>query len=243
MGVSLEGVGDDFDDYRKTGFKRFEATVSKLRAHDIPVVLQVTLNVQIMERLPRIVDYCLEQPHLYGVIFLAFKPVGRGAVFGETLSHLPHEDVHYALQGAFHQLSAKTRVGFDCCLTPGVTGIDAGYDSHAAAYLEGCSALRTSIGLSPTLDVMPCTFTGQYAVGNLHDRPLKDIWRGLMAQDFRDNMKAKAMINKACSGCAKYSYCLGGCPVMDLVNCGNDYLGREHRRDPQEPPSLTLVTK
>jgi radical SAM protein with 4Fe4S-binding SPASM domain len=225
VGVSLEGVGEDFDDYRKTGFKRFETTVEKLRDHEVPVVLQVTLNVQTIDRLPQITEYCLSQPDLYGVIFLAFKPVGRGAIFGETLGKLPHRKVHDALQTAFHALTAQTRVGFDCCLTPGVTGIDAGYDSHAAAYLEGCSALRTSIGLSPTLDVMPCTFTGQYAVGNLHDRHLKDIWRGLMAQDFRDNMKAKAMVNTSCSTCAKYSYCLGGCPVMDLVNCGNDYLG------------------
>ena len=226
VGVSLEGVGDDFDSYRKTGFRRFEATVEKLQAHGIPVVLQVTLNPETLARLPEIADYCLSRDGLYGVIFLAFKPVGRGSVFGETLATLPFLAVHNALDTAFNALSQKTRVGFDCCLTPGVTGVDAGADSHAAAYLEGCSALRTSIGLSPGLDVMPCTFTAQYAVGNLHDKPLTEIWAGLRARDFRDNMKAKAMINTSCSSCPKYGYCLGGCPVMDLVNCGNDYLGK-----------------
>lgn len=244
VGVSLEGVGEDFDDYRKTGFKRFEATVESLRARGVPVVLQVALNIQTLARLPEITEYCLSQRDLYGVIFLAFKPVGRGAIFGETLAQLPHREVHEALQAAFEALSVQTRVGFDCCLTPGVTGIEAGYDSHAAEYLEGCSALRTSIGLSPTLDVMPCTFTGEYAVGNLRDRHLRDIWKGLTAQDFRDNMKAKAMINAACSGCAKYSYCLGGCPVMDLVNCGNDYISATPaaRAAKGSPPSLSTPT-
>lgn len=225
VGVSLEGVGEDFDSYRKTGFARFERTLARLREYGVPTVLQVTLNRETFSRLEAITEYCLRQEDLYGVIFLAFKPVGRGAVFGAPLADLPHRQVHEGLQAAFKTLSRATRVGFDCCLTPGVTGLDAGYDSHAAAYLEGCSALRTSIGLSPTLDVMPCTFTAEHAVGNLKEHHLRDIWHGLNSATFRGNMAGRAKRNGACGSCAKYSYCLGGCPVMNLVNCGRDYLG------------------
>lgn len=224
VGVSLEGVGDDFDSYRKTGFARFERTVAALQAHRIPTVLQVTLNVETFERLDAIVDYCRRREGLYGVIFLAFKPVGRGAHFGRPLADLPHARVHEGLQKAFETLAEGTRVGFDCCLTPGVTGLGAAYDAHAAEYLEGCSALRTSIGLSPRLDVMPCTFTAEHAVGNLKDKHLADIWRDLTTVGFRDRMAARAQANSQCGSCAKHSYCLGGCPVMNLVNCGRDYL-------------------
>ena len=225
VGVSLEGVGEDFDGYRKTGFARFERILAKLREYGVPIVLQVALNVEIFSRLEAITEYCMRQEDLYGVIFLAYKPVGRGALFGETLASLPHRQVHEGLNAAFETLSQVTRVGFDCCLTPAVTGIDAGYDSHAAEYLEGCSALRTSIGLSYTLDVMPCTFTAEHAVGNLKERHLRDIWHSLNSATWRQNMAGHAEANDQCSSCAKHSYCLGGCPVMNLVNCGRDYLG------------------
>ena len=170
IGVSLEGVEDNFATVRKSGFARFERVVSKLQGHGIPVVLQVTLSSRILAMLPEIVAYCARQSDLYGVIFLAYKPVGRGRDFDQPLSTLSHLEVHEHLQHAFEALSQQTRVGFDCCMTPAVTGRGNDYDPHAAYYLEGCSALRTSIGLSPTLDVMPCTFTAEHSVGNLHEQ-------------------------------------------------------------------------
>jgi radical SAM protein with 4Fe4S-binding SPASM domain len=189
----------------------------------------VTLSTDTFERLAPIAAFCRRHDGIYGVIFLAFKPVGRGRHFGEPLAFLPPGVVHERLQQAFHALSSVTRVGFDCCLTAGVTGTGDAFDAHAARYLEGCSALRSSIGLSHKLDVMPCTFTAEHAVGNLRQNHLRDIWQGLQAGVFREKMADRAQQNSSCSSCAKYSYCLGGCPVMDLVNCSRDYLGAATR--------------
>lgn len=224
VGVSLEGIGEEFDQYRKTGFTRFEHTVDKLQEYGVPVVLQVAVNVETLDRLDKITDYVLTRQGIYGVIFLAFKPVGRGAVFGQTLGQLPHSEVHTKLTRAFERLSVVTRVGFDCCLTPAVTGLSAGYDSHAAAYLEGCSALRASLGISPQLDVMPCTFTAKHSVGNMKEHHLRDIWKSANTARFRSYFDLRKANNSACGSCPKHGYCLGGCPVMDLVNCDRDYL-------------------
>ena len=224
VGLSLEGVGDDFDQYRSTGFSRFRQTLARLLDRDIPTVLQITLNTDTFARLEGITDFCLTQPGLYGVIFLAFKPVGRGAVFGRPLSALAGRDVNERLQQSFFKLAEVTRVGFDCCLTPAVTGTGNAFDAHAARYLEGCSALRSSIGLLPNLDVLPCTFTPGHAVGNLRHEHLRDLWAGLATGRFRQHMAERAAANAACSDCAKYGYCLGGCPVMDLVDCSRGYL-------------------
>ncbi len=225
VGLSLEGVGEAFSPYRKMGFDHFQRALNKLQARGIPTVLQVTLNRDTFARLDSITDYCLSQHHLYGVLFLAFKPVGRGQTFGEPLAGLPPQEVHEKLQQTFFALAEKTRVGFDCCLTPGVTGTGNRFDTHAARYLEGCSAFRSSIGLLPNLDVLPCTFTPEHRVGNLKKQHLRDIWRSLATVGFRERMATKAANNLSCSSCGKYSYCLGGCPVMDLVNCNRDYLG------------------
>ena len=224
VGVSLEGVGDAFGTYRKSGFRRFLTTLERFRENDIPVVLQVTLNTEVYAQLDEVVAFCGAQPDLYGVIFLAFKPVGRGAGYGTPLSVLPAGEVHQRLQDCFMTLSKTTRVGFDCCLTAGVIGPGSDFDAHAARYLEGCSALRSSIGISSTLDVMPCTFTPGHAVGNLHEQSLREIWSGLNTRRFRQQMADRAGSNAQCSSCQKYSFCLGGCPVMELVNCSNDYL-------------------
>ena len=224
VGLSLEGVGDDFDHYRITGFVRFQRTLDRLLERRIPTVLQITLSTDTFARLDTIIDFCRAQPGLYGVIFLAFKPVGRGARFGRPLADLPGREVNERLQQAFFALAETTRVGFDCCLTPAVTGTGNAFDAHAACYLEGCSALRSSIGLLPSLDVLPCTFTPGHSVGNLRRRHLRDIWRGLATAGFRRDMAGRAAANQACSSCAKHSYCLGGCPVMDLVDCSRGYL-------------------
>lgn len=225
VGISLEGVDDAFDRYRSSGFRHFRRSLERLLARGVPTVLQVTLNADTFARLDSITAFCREQAGIYGVIFLAFKPVGRGAAFGDTLAGIPPREMHQRLQDAFYRLSEVTRVGFDCCLTPAVTGTGTGFDAHAARYLEGCSALRSSIGLLPGLDVVPCTFTARHAVGNLHDHHLREIWTGLASGGFREGMAGRAAANAACSSCAKYGYCLGGCPVMDLVNCTRDYLG------------------
>lgn len=241
VGVSLEGVGDDFAAYRKSGFTRFERTVSALQDRGVPTVLQVTLNTDTFARLPQITAYIESLDGLYGVIFLAFKPVGRGAAFGRPLADLPPAQVHAGLEAAFTTLARRTRVGFDCCLTPAVAGLMAGdlegpgpdesTAAHAADHLEGCSALRSSLGLSPTLDVMPCTFTAAHAVGNLKDRHLRDIWRDMATERWRHALAARTggggnTANPRCAACGNRAACLGGCPVMDLANCDRDYLGR-----------------
>ncbi|WP_058556880.1 radical SAM/SPASM domain-containing protein [Thiohalocapsa sp. ML1] len=232
VGLSLEGVGEPFDRYRATGFAYFRRTLARLRAQGVPTVLQVTLNAETFARLGSIVEFCRREEGLYGVIFLAFKPVGRGASFGEPLAALPARAVHERLQAAFFSLADVTRVGFDCCLTPAVTGTGSDFDAHAARYLEGCSALRSSVGLLPNLDVLPCTFTPTHCVGNLRRQHLREIWSALAARGFREDMAARARGRHACGSCAKYDYCLGGCPVMDLVDCSRGYLraGREGGR-------------
>ena len=229
VGLSLEGVGEDYAAYRKSGFRRFEKNLALLLGHGIPCVLQVTLNTDTFARLDSITDYLKRQQGIYGVIFLAYKAVGRGRDFSQTLAALPHYEVNSRIERAFGELSEFTRVGFDCCLTPGVTGSGNAFDAHAARYLEGCSALRSSIGLLPNLDVLPCTFTPQHAVGNLREQKLGDIWHNLNTQRFRSDMAGRAEGNASCSSCAKHSYCLGGCPVYELVNCSSDYLAANGR--------------
>ena len=71
---------------------------------------------------------------------------------------------------------------------------------------------------------LPCPFTPGHAVGNLRRAHLRDIWTDLAAGRFRHDMAVRAAANGACAGRAKYRCCLGGCPVMDLMDCSKGYL-------------------
>jgi radical SAM protein with 4Fe4S-binding SPASM domain len=218
VAVSLENTGDKLAQWRPAGFDHIKQVISAFQSFSIPTVLQITLGKMNFKDLGDIVDFCLCYPHLYGVIFLAYKPVGRGERFCGTLSSLDSLRVSKGLEAAFHKLSSKVRVGYDCCLTPAIAGHkNAGFVRKE--YLEGCSALRGSVGVSPELNVIPCTFLSDCVIGNLKQDSFVDIWNNRQAARFRDSLQQNSTENTACGECDIRNYCLGGCPVMDLVHC------------------------
>lgn len=220
VALSLEGVGDEFARRRRAGFGLFESSLRSLRAHGVRSVLQVTLSAENLPQLGSIVDYCLSCPQLYGVIFLAYKSVGRGERYDTPLSAVPPQELYPLLRGAFMRLTGHTRVGYDCCLTPGIAGIDVELGLSAEDTLEGCSAARTSVGVTTSLDVVPCTFLTHRPLGNLRERSFMEIWRGREAEAFRERLDALGDSREACRRCRTRPGCLGGCPEWDLVRCG-----------------------
>ncbi len=225
IGMSLEGVGEHYDAWRRFGFANFQAAIRTAQDAGIPVVLQVTLSAANLDHLDEITAFCRSQTGLYGVIVLAYKQVGRGMLAADGLGALPPDRVSAALKRCFDTLSPVTRVGFDCCMTPGIAGVEEASAFADASNLEGCSATRGSVGISTDLEVIPCTFTGQYKLGNLRRTTLREIWEGLACERFREGIETKASTNTSCSGCGKRSACRGGCPVMPLINCHRDHLG------------------
>jgi radical SAM protein with 4Fe4S-binding SPASM domain len=222
--LSLEGVGQHYSKWRHHGFKILENGVQQLKKCDIPTVLQITLSANNIHKLDQIAQYCLTHPHLYGVIFLAYKPVGRGASFGGVLAGIPPDRVSERLRSAFLVLSEKMRVGYDCCMAPAIAGTDASLEFADENYIEGCSAFRGSIGISTDLNAIPCTFLPGENAGNLKERSLQDIWTGRAADLFRKTVYQRIDQNDICRTCKKRVMCLGGCPRMDLVNCHKNYL-------------------
>ena len=224
VGMSLEGVGERFDQWRAHGFKKFERALTSLLEFDVRTAVQITVSKANLDSIDHMCEYIVNHfPNLYGVVFLAFKPVGRGASFDQPLSSLPTEQVSGKLQKAFHILSPHMRVGFDCCLSPAIAGIEKNQGLVNDSLLEGCSAMRGSLGITANLDVVPCTFVTQFVMGNLRSSSLEDIWNHTTGRRFRSHMKHRIHSNPSCSQCEKQQHCVGGCPVMPLVNCHNDY--------------------
>lgn len=219
VALSLEGIGEGFNVRRRSGFDFFQNTLEQLFASQISTVLQITLSAENIEQLPQIVEYCLKLPQLYGVIFLAYKPVGRGINFNKPLFALDEKTLYPLLRQAFLSLSDHTRVGYDCCLTPSLAGLEQELGFSAGEVLEGCSAGRTSVGISYNLDVVPCTFMPERPWGNLHHQRFLDIWSGIEADKFRQRLDKQVDEKDLCRECVSRQSCLGGCPEWNLARC------------------------
>lgn len=220
VGLSLEAVGEAYNRVRgKLGFDGFRAALDRLREWEIPTVLQVVLSEANLDELPALVDFCLAQSPLYGVIFLAYKPVGRGETFTRPLSALDPDRVSRRLGDAFRNLAPHTRVGYDCCATPAVVGVQKSLGFTDLSHLDGCSAMRGSCGVLPTLDVIPCTFTPQHVMGNLREQSLDAIFAAPPARSFRARIARRTTEIPACAACALRENCWAGCPVMPLTSC------------------------
>jgi radical SAM protein with 4Fe4S-binding SPASM domain len=205
VAMSLEGVHDRFAIRRKQGFANFIKVSEKFRQADIP--------------LDDIVDFCLTIEPLYGVVFLAHKPAGRATSYDQPLAGLSHPSVHMKVRNAVKKLLAHTRVGFDCCFTPAVVGIERELGFATGTIIEGCSATRSGVGLTPRLDVVPCTFLADRPIGNLQEKSLIDIWRDSSAGKFRSAMVTHSKAHTSCQTCSANHACLGGCSVWSLVGC------------------------
>lgn len=219
VALSLEDVFEAFDRRRRSGFAFFQTVHSQFRDYGISTVFQITLSVENVPSLASIVDYCLSCPDLYGVIFLAYKPAGRGEHYQTPLSGMDSDALFAELRDAFVKLSKHTRVGYDCCLTPGIVGMESELGHHDAHILEGCSAVRKSIGITPDLDVVPCTFLTHRSIGNLAEESFLEIWHGDRAHAFRAAMDRVVDEREECRNCRWRTGCLGGCPEWDLVRC------------------------
>lgn len=219
VALSLEGVGENFSLRRRQGFAEFQAQVARLRGAGIKLVLQITLSAENCDELPEIADYALGVEDLYGVIFLAHKPAGRGIRFDSPLSGRPFAEVYPRVIEAVRTLRRHTQVGFDCCLSPLLTAVEQDLGFSPTDIVEGCSATRGSLGLTVDLDCVPCTFLPDRPLGNLRRDSLVDIWRGYQSQQFRQGQAAFLERDARCAGCAVNRVCLGGCPVWDLVGC------------------------
>jgi radical SAM protein with 4Fe4S-binding SPASM domain len=122
------------------------------------------------------------------------------------------EKVVGVFQNIFKDLKGKTKIGFDCCLTPILI------DVIGANSVIGCSASRTSLAIMPDLGVLPCSFMEEHEKISLKNKSILDIWSGKEFNEFRRRIE-KEMNKETCRSCNDLKNCLGGCPIFSLANC------------------------
>ncbi|MCK5416373.1 radical SAM protein [Candidatus Parcubacteria bacterium] len=211
VAFSVEGINSDFEKIRNFPFSSLIETVKKFKLLKTNIVFQIAVSKNNIQKIDKITNYLLRfKP--YGILFLAYKPVGRGEYFDKPLSKVDQNIVNKAIIKIKNNLKHKTKIGFDCCFAPALQ------KTINSKSLTGCTASRTSMAIMPDMTVMPCSFLDKNReYPNLKDNSLIDIWQNKFNY-FRVKIKSRKEQNK-CINCPHLDICLGGCPELDLVNC------------------------
>ncbi|MBU4099706.1 radical SAM protein [Patescibacteria group bacterium] len=216
VALSAEGVEEDFERRRHFKWEKFCQSAKLLKKHGNKLVFQITASCGNIEKLPRIID-CLLGFESYGLILLAYKPVGRGKFFDDVLTVRENSLVKNIIKECLDKVENKTKIGFDCCFAKGIIELAKETFSFNFEVVEGCSALRNSLAVTKDLDVVPCSFIN-HAVGNLKQESLERIWNGEKSEKFRKKF-CENIKSAMCENCLLKYQCLGGCPEFDLIKC------------------------
>jgi radical SAM protein with 4Fe4S-binding SPASM domain len=160
------------------------------------------------------------------VVFLTYKPVGRGSRMEKLLC--PNDRLRDFLAVATES-KHPFKIGFDSCLVAGLAAFTAVHPQ----YYDACEAARFSMFISETLHMYPCSFMESTHRGtSIHESRIAEEWRnGRLFTGIRSTLRSGR-----CPECRFAGICLGGCPVFPQINvCG---LARDN-----EPTSRGAVRK
>lgn len=92
----------------------------------------------------------------------------------------------------------------------------------------GCSAGVSDVVITPTGDVLPCSFLRDFVAGNLRETSLKDIWKNSEIFNVFRNLKSNQLEGE-CRNCEYVPYyCQGGCRAAAFAWTGNLFVQDPH---------------
>jgi len=185
-----------------------EAAIKTLADAGAKVNLHIVLDAECIEHAAQ---WLLDPPEMFAainaVVFLNYKPVGRGGEHMLLADSPLLRQFFQAVEGG----QSPVKVGFDSCMVSGL----ASFSTIPEAFYDSCEAGRFSMFVSETMHAYPCSFMEsgwegiRVAPGNL-----LSVWQnGLSFVDTREKIR-----DARCDGCQHIAACMGGCPVFPEIN-------------------------
>ncbi len=204
--LSLEGptaaIHDDL--VRRPGaFDRLWAAARRLRERNIRVHTNTTLNRRNLAHAAAIVEEAARRGHDRLTMNLV---IPCGAAAGQDDLWVPYSEIGDTL------LTVAERARELGLLFVWYSPIPLCRFNTAAHGLgsPGCAAADGLLHVDPAGDVLPCSsFRHTESLGNLLERPFREIWQSRAARFFR----AKEMTPPGCAGCSSRAVCQGACPL------------------------------
>lgn len=142
------------------------------------------------------------------IIFLNYKPVGRGATRNKLLRHysLCRELIEVATTGKY-----PFKIGFDSCMVSALVKVE----KVNPIWFDACEAARFTMYVSEQLQMFPCSFMETIYPGiRLTETNMLDAWQ----YDRLFQATRQAIKYPRCSECHMVTICRGGCPIFPEIN-------------------------
>ncbi len=134
-----------------------------------------------------------------GLIFLTYKPQGRG----EASRCLINDEKLIRFMALVEEDHCLARIGFDACFVPMLLR----YTDTNVDYVDSCECGYFSIYIDEKMNVKPCSFTNdERFVFNLREYTFEEIWNNKL-RDYRAYLSSITCSLK----CDKKSNCRGAC--------------------------------
>jgi radical SAM protein with 4Fe4S-binding SPASM domain len=101
------------------------------------------------------------------------------------------------------------------------------FDKWYSGFFLGRCFFGKFLSIAENGDAIPCSYNDAYRIGNIKDKPIKQIWKEMQSSEFFNKVKDKANIKGKCGVCEYKDLC-GGCRSAALF-----YTGDIHGSDPR----------
>lgn len=149
---------------------------------------------------------------LNAIVFLNYKPVGRGNDCSLLLKHSDKLERFFTLATCHEH---KFKIGFDSCMASGL----ATFTNVSSIFFDGCESGRFSMFISEDMRMYPCSFmAADYTGIKITENNILEEWRNsLLFRQTRNRIASNGY-----EQCKHESVCLGGCPLFREINLCNE---------------------
>jgi len=143
---------------------------------------KILLNVDVWEGK-------FDRNKLNAIIFLLFKPQGRGKNLNDhVLDKQQIKDFRYLTKTA---TDLPFKIGMDSCMVNMIKQVDS-LSSEERIYMDTCEGARMSTYISPNMLLMPCSFGCRDDWGvDINETPIREAWNSELFELFRSKLSQK----------------------------------------------------
>ena len=167
--VAVSAYGEE---YTYDALKRFMDAGVKTNIHMIFSSLSADVAIDLVEGYD-VFDGKVNFDKLNAIIFLLFKPQGRGK---NLKQYIPNNSQIARFAKAIETPRSKFKIGMDSCLVNKVSN-HRSLSRMEKVMADTCEGARMSCYITPDMKFMPCSFGNHDKYGiSIQDTPIKEVW-------------------------------------------------------------------
>jgi len=153
-----------------------------LSTETLPIILWLLKNKK------DVFQDLLDMKRLNAIVFLMFKPCGRGADHPEWI--VPDDGIKEFAE-AVRAHKGPYKIGLDSCLVGKMADV-VGLTKAESTICDSCEGSRMSCYITPDMKLLPCSFGKTIVEGiDINTNTLKEAWNTPLFNTFRDKLKSK----------------------------------------------------